>query len=183
MFLQTDRIILRQWEEKDLEPFAQLNADPRVMEYFPKLLTREESDDIVRRLKGHIEKYGWGFWAASLISTGELVGLIGMQHVGFNAPFTPAVEIGWRLAQKYWGQGYAPEGAIACLQYAFNTLELDQVVAFTFEGNLRSRRVMEKIGMHHNAKDDFNHPQVLPNHPLMRHVLYRIYQQEYLHGK
>ncbi len=183
MFLQTDRLILRGWEEKDFEPFAQLNGDPRVMEYFPNTLSRAESDAFIHRIQEHLDKHGWGFWAASLISTDELVGAIGLAHVNFNAHFTPAVEVGWRLAYPYWGQGYAPEGARASLHYAFNTLKLDQVVAFTSVQNQRSRRVMEKIGMHTNPKDDFNHPKIPQDHPLSKHVLYRIFSQEFANGK
>jgi 3-dehydroquinate dehydratase/shikimate dehydrogenase len=177
--IRTDRLILRQWKKGDLEPFASINADPRVREYFPGLQTREESDHSVSLVSGHIEKYGWGFWAASLVETGEFIGFIGLEDVYFQANFVPAVEIGWRLAYKHWGKGYATEGALACLRYGFKTLKLDEIVSFTAVENTRSRRVMEKIGMHHDSKDDFDHPKLPEGHPLRRHVLYRLDRDEW----
>jgi 3-dehydroquinate dehydratase/shikimate dehydrogenase len=177
--IRTDRLILRQWKKGDLEPFASINADPRVREYFPGLQTREESDHSVSLVSGHIEKYGWGFWAASLVETGEFIGFIGLEDVYFQANFVPAVEIGWRLAYKHWGKGYATEGALACLRYGFETLKLDEIVSFTAVENTRSRRVMEKIGMHHDSKDDFDHPKLPEGHPLRRHVLYRLDRDEW----
>jgi 3-dehydroquinate dehydratase/shikimate dehydrogenase len=177
--IRTDRLILRQWKKGDLEPFASINADPRVREYFPGLQTREESDHSVSLVSGHIEKYGWGFWAASLVETGEFIGFIGLEDVYFQANFVPAVEIGWRLAYKHWGKGYATEGALACLRYGFETLMLDEIVSFTAVENTRSRRVMEKIGMHHDSKDDFDHPKLPEGHPLRRHVLYRLDRDEW----
>ena len=170
----TERLLLRQWREEDLAPFAKLNADPRVMEYFPKLQTREESDASVKRVSDHIQQYGWGFWAASLLETGEFIGFIGLQPVPFQAAFTPAVEIGWRLAFEHWGKGYATEGAKAALQYGFEKLHLQDIVSFTATGNMRSRAVMERIGMHHEANNDFDHPKLPAGHPLRRHVFYRI---------
>jgi len=176
--IKTERLILRQWSEKDLEPFARLNADPRVMEYFPALLSSEESDAMVKRLSEHIETHGWGFMAASLVETGELIGFIGMNHVNFSAPFVPAVEIGWRLAYDYWGKGYATEGALGCLTYGFKTLMLSEVVSFTPTQNFRSMAVMERIGMHRYPADDFEHPRLSEGHPLRRHVLYRLHSDE-----
>jgi len=177
--IETARLILRQWQEEDLKPFAKLNADPRVMEYFPGLKTQAESDSAIKFMSNHIERYGWGFWAASLKATGEFIGLVGLEHVDFQASFTPAVEIGWRLAFDYWGKGYATEGALACLRYGFEKLQLQEIVSFTATGNMRSRAVMERIGMHHDSKDDFDHPKLSENHPLRRHVLYRLSQQEW----
>lgn len=174
--IKTERLILRPWQEEDLEPFAKLNADPRVREYFPGLLSRQESDQSIKLMSEHIEKCGWGFWAASLIQTGDFIGFIGLEDVNFKAPFThtPAVEIGWRLAFHYWGRGYATEGALAALQYGFESLNLKEIVSFTPVQNQRSRHVMEKIGMHHDPKDDFDHPKLSEGHPLRRHVLYRL---------
>ncbi len=177
--IRTDRLVLRQWSTADLEPFARLNADPKVMEYFPGLKTKEESDHSVSLMSGHIEKYGWGFWAASLAATAEFIGFIGLEDVYFKTTFTPAVEIGWRLAFKYWGRGYATEGAIASLHYGFETLKLNEIVSFTAVGNRRSRAVMERIGMHHDSKDDFDHPKLSEGHPLRRHVLYRLAADEW----
>lgn len=177
--LKTKRLILRQWKEEDFAPFAALNADPVVMEYFPSLLNREESDRLAQLISDKIEQKGWGLWAAALIETGEFIGLIGIENVPFTAPFTPAVEIGWRLAYNYWGKGYAVEGAKAALEYGFNTLNLPEIVAMTAAINNRSRRVMEKIGMHHDPKDDFDHPKPPEGHVLKRHVLYRLKKTEW----
>lgn len=177
--IRTDRLVLRQWCSEDLEPFASMNADPRVREYFPGLQTREESDRSVSLASNHIEKFGWGFWAASLVETGEFIGFIGLEDVYFEAKFVPAVEIGWRLAFKHWGKGYATEGALACLRYGFETLKLNEIVSFTPVGNARSRAVMQKIGMHHDSKDDFDHPKLPEGHPLRRHVLYRLRREEW----
>lgn len=177
--IQTDRLILRQWASADLEPFANMNADPRVREYFPGLQTKEESNHSVSLASNHIEKFGWGFWAASLAETSEFIGFIGLEDVYFQAKFVPAVEIGWRLAFKHWGKGYATEGALACLRYGFETLNLNEIVSFTAVENTRSRAVMQKIGMHHDSKDDFDHPKLPEGHPLRRHVLYRLERDEW----
>lgn len=172
--IKTNRLVLRQWSSKDLEPNASMNQDPRVREYFPNLLTREESDHYVLLMANHIEKLGWGFWAVSLMETSEFIGFIGLEDVTFKAHFTPAVEIGWRLAYAHWGKGYATEGAKAALKYGFEVLGLDEIVSFTTVENFRSRNVMEKIGMHHSVHDDFNHPNLLDGHKLCPHVLYRL---------
>ncbi|MFZ4773448.1 MAG: GNAT family N-acetyltransferase [Chlamydiia bacterium] len=176
--IHTERLVLRPWREEDLEPFARLNADPRVREYFLSLLTREESDQSVKLMQGHIERLGWGFWAASIKETGEFIGMIGLEEVYFSVPFVPAVEIGWRLAHEHWGKGYATEGAKAALHYGFETLNLNEIVSFTALENQRSRQVMERIGMSHSPEEDFDHPRVPDGHPLKRHVLYRISREE-----
>jgi 3-dehydroquinate dehydratase/shikimate dehydrogenase len=177
--IKTQRLVLRPWEDRDLEPFANLNADPRVREYFPGLQTREESDASVKKAQDHIQRCGWGFWAVSLNCTGEFIGFIGLEEVYFTAPFTPAVEIGWRLAFSHWGKGYATEGALASLHYGFDTLNLEEIVSFTAAENGRSRAVMEKIGMHRDPKDDFDHPKLPEGHPLRKHVLYRLKHSEW----
>lgn len=177
--LQTKRLLLRPWQKSDFIPFAQLNADPRVMEYFQSTLTRQESDQQANRYAEEIEARGWGLWAASLLLSKEFIGFIGLCPVPFSFHPTPAVEIGWRLAYDFWGQGYAVEGAIACLRYAFETLQLNEIVSFTAVINMRSRRVMEKLGMHHKEEDDFDHPKLPEGHRLRRHVLYRITFQEW----
>lgn len=177
MTIETKRLILRPWTEEDLEPFAQMNADARVREFFPGMLSRQESDASVEIFSEHIENCGWGLWATSLAETGEFIGFIGIQKVNFSAPFnqkSPAVEIGWRLAFKHWGKGYATEGALAALKYGFETLGLEEIVSFTAVANQRSRHVMEKIGMHHRPEEDFDHPKIAEGHPLRRHVLYRL---------
>lgn len=172
--IKTTRLLLRPWKEEDLEPYAKLNSDPRVMKYFPSILTRKESDESARLAASHIEKYGWGKWAITLIETGEFVGRVGLEEIDFEASFAPNIELGYRLAFEHWGKGYASEGAKASLEYGFKTLSLTEIVAFTPIQNLRSQLVMERLGMHHNPKDDFDHPKLPESHPLKQHVLYRI---------
>lgn len=170
----TKRLMLRPWQESDLEPFVAINADPRAMEYFPGVRGREETASEYHRIIKHFAKYGWGLWAVTLIDNPTFMGFIGLNQIDSVFPFAPAVEIGWRLAPDYWGKGYATEGAMAVLKYGFATVKLSEIVAFTTEHNMRSRNVMEKIGMHHNPKDDFDHPKLPEGHPLRRHVLYRL---------
>lgn len=178
--ITTKRLILRPWKEEDLEPFAALNADPRVMEYFPSVLSREESEAVMRSSSEHIEKFGWGKWAVALKETGEFIGRMGLEKVDFQASFYPHVELGYRLAYNHWGKGYASEGSKAVLDYAFNVLKLEEVVAFTSVQNRRSQEVMIRIGMHHDPKDDFDHPKLPIDHPLRRHVLYRLKRIEWI---
>lgn len=180
--IKTNRLILRPWRKTDLEPFAALNADAQVMEHLPSSLSKEESALMMKRMQAKIEEKGWGFWAVSLETNGEFIGFIGMndlEHTLFPAPFTPAVEIGWRLAYPFWGKGYATEGALACLKYGFDTLHLQEIVSFTATQNMRSRAVMERIGMHSYPKDDFDHPNLPNGHKLKRHVLYRLEAKEW----
>ncbi len=177
--IQTDRLVLRQWDNADFEPFAALNADPRVMEYFPSTLSRQESDNLANRICTQLAEQGWGLWAVSVPGIANFIGFIGLARPSFDAHFTPAVEIGWRLAFDYWGKGYATEGAKTALAYGFETLNLGEIVSFTAVKNMRSRRIMEKIGLHHNSQDDFDHPKLAESHPLKRHVLYRMSQQEW----
>jgi RimJ/RimL family protein N-acetyltransferase len=174
----TERLQLRQWRDEDKPIFAEMNADPRVMEFFPSLLTRQQSDAGVDRSITHIEKYGWGFWALELRETEEFLGFVGMKNVTEDLPFAPAVEIGWRLAFPYWGKGYASEAAKASLDVAFNTLNLSEVVSFTPLQNLRSQRVMERLGMRRDSLV-FEHPQVPTESPLLKHCLYRINADEW----
>jgi RimJ/RimL family protein N-acetyltransferase/pimeloyl-ACP methyl ester carboxylesterase len=179
LFIQTRRLILRPWREEDLPAYATLNADPRVMEYFPSTLSKEESDRQARSIIKHIQENGWGFWVVEAPGVADFIGFIGLEKVDFSAPFTPAVEIGWRLAFDYWGHGYAAEGARAALQYGFEKLQLNQIVSFTAIGNKPSRRVMEHIGMRRSAADDFDHPKLAPDSPVRRHVLYRLSREEW----
>lgn len=173
--LQTERLILRPWKKEDFEPFAELNADPRVMEYFPGLISREESDRFATSIVAHFQKYGWGLWAVSLVNgAADFIGFIGLRYDDFNASFTPAVEIGWRLAYPFWHQGYATEGAKEALKHGFETVGLNEIVSFTAVQNIRSRAVMERIGMNHTESDDFDNPKIPEGHPLRRHVLYRL---------
>jgi RimJ/RimL family protein N-acetyltransferase len=173
--LTTARLILRRWRDSDREPFRVLNADPRVMEFFPAPLTPEESDSGIARVEQHFDRHGFGLYAAEFIETETFIGFIGLNIPNFEAPFMPAVEIGWRLAHDYWGLGLATEGACAVVHHAFEELRLPGLVSFTAAANLRSRRVMEKIEMSYDPAAAFDHPQLPENHPLRRHVLYRLY--------
>lgn len=156
-----------------------LNADPAVMEFFPSCLTREESDSTISSIEAHYREHGFCLFAAELIGKAPFIGFIGISTVPFEAPFTPAIEIGWRLARRYWHKGLATEGAEAVLSYAFRKLRLNEVVSFTVPANIRSRRVMEKVGLRHNPADDFDHPRLPAGHPLRRHVLYRLRRPEW----
>jgi RimJ/RimL family protein N-acetyltransferase len=172
--LHTDRLILRQWRDADLEPFAALNADPRVREYFPSCLTRAESDASAQKIRAAFDARGYGLWAVEVPGGAPFIGFIGLAEPSFTAPFTPCVEIGWRIAHAAWGRGYATEGARAALACAFERLDLAELVSMTTPGNLRSRHVMEKLGMRRDPTDDFDHPNLPPRSPLRRHVLYRL---------
>lgn len=172
--LRTERLLLRRWRREDREPFAAMNADPRVMEFFPALLSRAESDARVDRIEAHFKQHGFGLWAVEIAGGAPFAGFIGLSIPSFEAHFTPCVEAGWRLAAEHWGRGYALEGARAALAFGFDSLELEQIVSYTATSNLRSRRVMEKIGMNHDPDGDFDHPLLPEGHPLRRHVFYRI---------
>ena len=174
MTLTTERLMLRQWRQADREPFAALNADPRVMEFFPACLDRAQSDAAADRIESHFARHGFGLWAVELPGTAPFIGFIGLSIPRFEAHFTPCVEIGYRLARAYWGKGYAPEGAKRVLAHGFDQLQLTEIVSFTARVNLRSRAVMERIGMRYDASDDFDHPSLPENHTLRPHVLYRI---------
>jgi RimJ/RimL family protein N-acetyltransferase len=177
--LETDRLILREWRQSDREPFARLNADPRVMEFMPALLSRDESDGLAERIQEHFRGRGFGLCAAELRRDHSFVGFVGLSVPAFPARFAPCVEIGWRLSADHWGQGLATEGARAMMRYAFEIVELEEVVSFTVPGNVRSRRLMEKLGMTRNPADDFDHPRLPEGHPLRRHVLYRLRRSEF----
>jgi RimJ/RimL family protein N-acetyltransferase len=189
--LRSDRLLLRHWRAEDREPFAAMNADPEVMRHFPAPLSREQSDALAAREQAAISEQGWGLWAVEVADGGKagrgagaprgrdgapvatFAGFIGLAVPRFTAHFTPAVEVGWRLARPFWGHGYATEGARAALTYAFGELGLQEVVSFTTVANAGSRRVMERLSMTHDPADDFDHPG-LPDSPIRRHVLYRL---------
>jgi len=172
--LTTDRLILRRWRDSDRDAFARMNADPRVMEFFAERLSRKGSDALVDRAEAHFREHGFGPCAAEFRGDGTFIGFIGLSIPSFQTHFTPCVEIGWRLAPNYWGQGLATEGARAAVRYGFEILGLEEIVSFTVPANTRSRRVMEKLGMTHNPVDDFDHPLLPEGHALRRHVLYRL---------
>lgn len=178
--LESARLLMRQWRDEDLPAFAAMCADPQVMRYFPARLSRLESAALIGRIRGHFAEYGFGLWALERKDTGEFIGLTGLMHVGFDAPFVPAVEIGWRLAREHWGLGFASEAAWTALRCAFDRLALDQVVAFTTHSNLPSQKVMQAIGMHPDPLGDFEHPRLEPGDALRPHVLYRISREQWL---
>lgn len=172
--MTTDRLILRRWRESDREPFARLNADARVMEFMPGILSVQESNMLADRIEAHFQQHGFGLYAAELRSNGSFIGFVGLSVPSFQAAFTPCVEIGWRLAADYWKQGLATEGAREIARYGFEILGVPELVSFTVPANTRSIRVMKKLGMSNNPQDDFDHPRLPVGHPLRRHVLYRV---------
>ncbi len=172
--LSTERLLLRRWRASDRAPFADLNADTVVMEHFPATLSRAESDAFVDRVEAHFDCEEFGLWAVELVESAEFAGFVGLWPATFDAHFTPAVEVGWRLARPFWGSGLAPEAAAAAIADGFERLEVDEIVSFTATSNLNSRRVMEKLGMRRDPADDFDHPSVPEGSPIRRHVLYRL---------
>ncbi len=172
--LRTSRLVLRHWRPDDRAPFARLNADPVVMEHFPAPLTRAQSDDFVDRHDSALADRGYGLWAVEVPGVTPFIGFIGLNDATFEAPFTPALEVGWRLDRRHWGRGYATEGAHAALSFAFDTLAKDEVVSFTTVRNTRSRSVMERLGMTRDPTEDFDHPNMPEGHRIRPHVLYRI---------
>jgi ribosomal-protein-alanine N-acetyltransferase len=172
--LRTARLVLRRWRDSDRDPFAALNADPDVMEYFPSTMTRSESDDLINRIEAHFDEHGFGLWALEVADTGGFIGFTGLSIPRFAAHFMPAVEVGWRLARPAWGRGYASEAARRALRFGFEDVGLPEIVSFTTVGNVRSRAVMTRIGMVHDPVDDFDHPLVPADSPLRPHALYRL---------
>jgi RimJ/RimL family protein N-acetyltransferase len=170
--IRTERLLLRRWLPADRAIFARMNADPRVMAHLPGPLTAVESDALADRIEQHFDEYGFGLWAVEAPGVAPFVGFVGLVTATFAAPFTPCVEIGWRLGAEHWGRGFATEAARAALSFGFERLELSEIVAFTVPDNQRSRRVMERIGMVHDPGGDFDHPSA-PDR-MKRHVLYRI---------
>ena len=171
--LRTERLVLRRFADGDLAAFAALNADPEVCEFLPSTHTRAESDAVVERIEAHHDLHGFGLWCVEVPDEARCVGFVGLAVAEFPAHFTPAAEVGWRLARGVWGRGYATEGATAALDAAFGPIGLDEVVSFTVPANLRSRAVMERLGLVHDPAEDFDHPKLPAGHPLRRHVLYR----------
>ena len=172
--LRTERLLLRRWRASDREPYAALNSDPVVMEHMWGLLTREESDAHIATMEDRFETMGFAQWAVELLDGGTFVGFVGLASPTFEAHFTPAVEVGWRLAREHWGHGYATEAAVASLDDGFDRLGLDEIVSFTSLQNERSQRVMQRLGMTRDPADDFDHPRAPEGHRLTRHLLYRL---------
>jgi RimJ/RimL family protein N-acetyltransferase len=177
--LETDRLIMRPWRTDDLQPFAALNADPEVMEHFPKRLTREETAAAVVRIHTSFEELGFGLWALEERDGASFIGFTGLSVPRFEATFTPCVEVGWRLARPFWGRGYATEAATAALDHGFERVRLKEIVSFTTTTNRRSQRVMQRLGMVHDQGQDFLHPNVAEGHHLRLHVLYRLTAQRW----
>jgi RimJ/RimL family protein N-acetyltransferase len=176
--LETERLRLRQWIESDREPFARLNTDPRVMEFLPSILDRSTSDAMIDRLQTKIIEKGWGFWAVESKQDKQFIGFVGLQILTANLPFSPGVEIGWRLAFEYWGKGYATEAAQAALKVGFDRLELPEIVSFTTIDNHRSSAVMERLGMSRDP-ETFEHPSLPAGHRLREHCLYRLSRERW----
>lgn len=172
--LRTERLLLRQWRNDDLEPFAALNADPETMRFFPEPPSRAASDLLAEHARRQIEDEGWGLWAVEVVGGASFIGFVGLARPSFEEHFTPAVEVGWRLAREHWGRGYATEAGRAAVAYGFEEVGLEEIVSFTSELNEPSWRVMERLGMSHDPADDFEHPRVPVGHPLRPHVLYRL---------
>lgn len=182
--IETERLYLRQWRASDFAIFAEINADPEIMAYFPKLLTESISNLIAKKCQQLIEDKGWGLWAVGVKNSSDkregdtFIGFVGLNETHANMVFAPAVEIAWRLHKQYWGRGYATEAARAALQFAFTELTLDEVVSFTAIINKRSQLIMERIGMT-NTQDNFHHPALNADHRLAEHVLYKITREQW----
>ena len=171
--ITTSRLILRSWQESDIEPFYQINQDRHVIEYLAGSLTYQQVRGFIDKHNQQLKQRGYTLWAVELKHTGELIGFVGLNLIDFDLPFTPAVEIGWRLGSQYWGQGYATEAAQAALDYGFNKCGLTDIVSFTNPANQRSIRLMERLGMQRDQTQDFYHPRLAQDHPLAFHVVYR----------
>ncbi len=170
--LHTPRLLLRGWRAEDRDPFAEMNADPIVREHFPALLAKNESDTFADRIEAEFVERRFGLWAVEIPGVAPFAGFTGLSVPGFEASFTPCVEVGWRLAREFWGHGYATEAARAAIEFGFTEASLDDIVSFTVPANMRSIRVMEKLGM--KFAGEFDHPAIAAGHPLRRHVLYRL---------
>jgi len=172
--IETPRLILRDWRDADVDEWVRMNADPRVTEFFPHVYTRARSESSAATIREQLARNGYGWWVVEIRGSAPFAGVIALQAVPFQAPFTPANEIGWRFAFEHWGKGYATEGARAALGFAFEKLDWHEVLAFTAASNIRSQRVMRRLGMTRDPRDDFDHPKIEADHRLRRHVLYRI---------
>ncbi|MBP9741735.1 MAG: GNAT family N-acetyltransferase [Burkholderiales bacterium] len=177
---ETKRLILGDWQDNDIEPFIQLNKDPKVMEFFPHIYSKEDSTESVKIFRKSIQQYGYGMFTCRLKANDEFIGFVGLMRRDIGFQFSPCVEIGWRIAYQYWGQGLAVEAAYKCLDIGFNKFNLDEIVSFTASINKRSERVMQKLGMQRDYAHDFYHPKLDSNHPLARHILYRLGKNNFI---
>lgn len=188
IILTTERLILRTWKASDIPLMSAISSDPLVMEHFPSTQDLAATQTLIDHVSQHYVKYGYSLYAVETKDTHDFIGFIGLNHPSFDIPhFTPKglpiVEIGWRLSSKHWGKGYATEAAKVVLHYAFTALKLNEIISFTVPANIKSRHVMEKIGLHHSEADDFDHPKLNDDSPLKAHVLYRIFINDYAHYK
>jgi RimJ/RimL family protein N-acetyltransferase len=177
--LTTQRLVLRGWRPSDRAPFATMSADPRVMRFLGPPLSREASDALAERIQQHFAERGFGLWAVEAPGVADFIGFVGLSTAHFAAPFTPCFELGWRLAAEHWSRGYATEAARAALRFGFEQLALREILAFTTSENRASRRVMERLGMSHDARENFEHPALPPGDPLRPHVLYRLARERW----
>ena len=177
--ITTERLLLRGWRDADRGPFAALNADPRVSEHLVGPITRSDSDELVERVRACWARRGYGLWAVERLDRGEFIGYVGLWPAAFEARFTPAVEVGWRLAHAHWGNGFATEGGRESLRYGFEVIGLHEIVSFTAVANTRSWRVMQRLGMSGEVDGGFDHPAVPPGHPARPHVLYRLTREQW----
>ena len=177
----TERLLLRGFQDRDRDAFAAMNADPEVMAHFPEPYDRARSDAFVDRIQACWAERGWGLWALERTDSGAFIGYTGLWPAEFEAPFTPAVEVGWRLARAHWGHGFATEAAHAALRFGFEDAGPAEIVSFTSVGNERSWRVMERIGMVRDPAGDFEHPSVPVGSPVRPHVLYRLDRTRWEH--
>lgn len=175
--LKTKRLGLRHWSPHDVEPFARMNQDPQVMRYFPSLLTRTQTEELIEAIERHFTEHEYGLYAVDQMSSSAFIGFVGLYTATFEEEFTPCPEIGWRLDSRYWGQGYATEAACACLQQGFGEFGIEEVFSFTSAINRRSIAVMERIGLHYRKR--FLHPRIDQDSELCQHVLYALTRSEY----
>jgi len=169
---KSERLGFRNWTNEDLEEFAKLNADEKVMEHFPKTLSKKEVEELIDNLKNHFAKNGFTYYATEILETKEFIGMIGLAFQEYKTKFTPAIDIGWRLKRNVWGKGYATEGAKRCLEYAFNELEINKIISVCTRKNKKSENVMKKIGM--TKKGEFNHPELIDHPEYEKHFCYEI---------
>jgi RimJ/RimL family protein N-acetyltransferase len=178
--LETERLILRGWCDHDLTAFAQMNSDPKVTELLQGPMTADQSSEMMGRLKANFAERGFGLWAVEVKASGSFAGFTGITVPRFEAAFTPCIEVGWRLAFEHWDKGYATEAAREAVRFGFEQAGLGEIVSFTTVANVRSRRVMEKLGMFRDPAEDFDHPALPVDHPIRPHVLYRLSKQQWL---
>lgn len=177
--IKTERLLLRQWRQEDLVDFWLLNSDPEVMEFLPEIPGEEDSNHLAKKISNLISENGWGFWAIEILSDHSFIGFVGLNEPKYELPVKPCVEIGWRLARKYWGNGYATEAAKASLEYAFKNLNVNEIYAFTSVANKNSQAVMERLNMV-NTGSNFNHPTIPADSQYREHVLYKIEKENWV---